>query len=231
MNLKPYFIAQGSENLGPFTIDQLRERGISPNTEVWADGMEEWQPAYKVTELQTLFEGIDTSVYAAETIAEDEDCNTLGSSFLPALGHAFYTIIYFLFVIPFDLWRKAIIRLAKQKRDRSLRIMGIKTEWPFLSFIKRFIFEFLFDFLIFLSYFVGLIIAIISYIKWLSDLHHIHPNFFEYILVLLGFLVPIYYFPVTISIIRDLFQILLLPIRKLISWFHKPAQYLDLNVK
>ncbi|MBR5687811.1 MAG: DUF4339 domain-containing protein [Prevotella sp.] len=227
-----YFIAQGSENLGPFTIDQLRERGISPDTEVWTDGMEEWQPAYKVTELQTLFEGIDTSVYAAEAIAADEDSNSLGSSFLPALGHAFYTIIYLLFVLPFDLWRKAIIRLAKQKRDRSLRIMGIKTEWPLLSFIKRYIFEFLFDFVIFLSYFVGLIIAIISYTKWISDIpEYLQPNFFDYIKALLFILLPFYNLPVFISLFRDICQISLLPIRKLISWFRKPAQYYDLKVK
>ena len=40
-----------------------------------------------------------------------------------------------------------------------------------------------------------------------------------------------YYIPYIVSLIRDLFRILLLPLAKFLSWISKPAQYLDLKIE
>jgi hypothetical protein len=40
-----------------------------------------------------------------------------------------------------------------------------------------------------------------------------------------------YFTPVFCFIFHDLFVIVLLPIRKLIDWFKKPAQHMDLDIK
>ena len=143
----------------------------------------------------------------------------LKTHFVPALIHALYSIVYFLFIIPFDMWVKAIERLALQKENGSLQLSRISSPWPFLSFLKALLLEFLFDFLIFIWYAVGLIIAIITLIKTGSVTAF-----------LLG-VVSTYYAPVTFTIARDFFQLCLLPIRKFISWCRKPAQYFDLNMQ
>jgi len=40
-----YYIVENNQQAGPFTVDQLAERGISADTSVWTDGMTSWVPA------------------------------------------------------------------------------------------------------------------------------------------------------------------------------------------
>jgi TM2 domain-containing membrane protein YozV len=49
-----YYIAAGSVQQGPFTVEQLRSLGLRPDTLVWGEGMPQWQPANLVGELQPL---------------------------------------------------------------------------------------------------------------------------------------------------------------------------------
>ncbi|MBG0780794.1 MAG: toxin-antitoxin system YwqK family antitoxin [Bacteroidales bacterium] len=61
-----------------------------------------------------------------------------------ALLHFLYNFfVYFIFIVPFDLWKKATIRLANQKEKGGLNISKITSLWPFLSFLKAFILFFL----------------------------------------------------------------------------------------
>ncbi|MDE7396226.1 MAG: CD225/dispanin family protein [Muribaculum sp.] len=53
-----YYIAEGTTPVGPFEIDELVNRGISPDTLVWAAGMTDWKPAHTIDELQGLFEPV-----------------------------------------------------------------------------------------------------------------------------------------------------------------------------
>lgn len=126
--------------------------------------------------------------------------------------------VYFLFILPFDLWQKAVIRLSEQKEKGSLEIKKINSSWPFLSFLKSFLIEFIFDGLIFFSYIIGIVMAIMNIINNDGEVS-------TSALIIIGS----YYHPVALSVIRDIFQILILPFRKLINWFNKPPQYLDLN--
>lgn len=50
-----YYIVENNQQAGPFTLDQLAAKGISPETNVWTDGMANWAPASQVSELQALF--------------------------------------------------------------------------------------------------------------------------------------------------------------------------------
>lgn len=145
--------------------------------------------------------------------------NKLAESLVPALIHALYSIVYLLFVIPFDLWSKAVVRLAEQREKGSLRIASINSPWPFFSLIKTLLIEFLFDFFIFLSYFVGILMAIVVMFN--------DGGFLGFVATLVG----AYYVPVGLSLARDFFQLLLLPFAKFLSWCRKPAQYMDLNVQ
>jgi hypothetical protein len=53
--MKTYFINNGNENGGPFTIEELKLQAISKGTLVWCSGMDEWKYAEQIEELQFLF--------------------------------------------------------------------------------------------------------------------------------------------------------------------------------
>ncbi|MFV0365762.1 MAG: CD225/dispanin family protein [Mangrovibacterium sp.] len=51
-----YFYTKGGENFGPFSVEQLREEGIAPDTRVWYAGLSDWTPANELEELKVLFQ-------------------------------------------------------------------------------------------------------------------------------------------------------------------------------
>lgn len=52
-----YYVVEAGQQAGPFTIEQLRDRGVRPDTLVWREGMAQWMPAGSVAELGALFAG------------------------------------------------------------------------------------------------------------------------------------------------------------------------------
>lgn len=137
-----------------------------------------------------------------------------------ALLHFLYNFfVYFIFIVPFDLWKKATIRLANQKEKGGLNISKITSLWPFLSFLKAFILDFLIDGLTFFLYVLGLILGIAAWI--------ISGEISSFFAVIVG----VYFSPIVLSLLRDLIQLLVLPFKKFLSWASKPAQYMDLEIK
>ena len=53
--MRYYFIKDGDNELGPFTVKQLKSRSIKKITLVWFAGLEEWTHAGQVFELKELF--------------------------------------------------------------------------------------------------------------------------------------------------------------------------------
>ena len=137
-----------------------------------------------------------------------------------ALIHfSFNFFIYFIYIVPFDLWKKATVRLANQRESGGLKISKIISLWPFLSFLKAFILDFLLDGVIFISYILAPIIGIYSWIE--------SGDFTAFMGVIAGG----YFTPVGLSLVRDILQLLTLPFKKFLSWAAKPAQYMDLEIK
>lgn len=57
-----YFIIDNNgQQAGPFSQDQLVQKAISPETLVWKQGMADWTPAWKVEELRTVLEAVETN--------------------------------------------------------------------------------------------------------------------------------------------------------------------------
>jgi hypothetical protein len=50
-----YFIKDGDNELGPFTVRQLKRKSITKDTPVWFAGLGEWTTAAQVYELRELF--------------------------------------------------------------------------------------------------------------------------------------------------------------------------------
>ena len=53
--MNKYYLHNGSDNIGPFTIDELKQNKITPTTPIWCEGMEDWKDAGSVEELKVLF--------------------------------------------------------------------------------------------------------------------------------------------------------------------------------
>ena len=62
-----YFIIENGQQVGPMTIVQLAERHITSETLVWAEGMPDWQPAWKVGEIRYILEGNHATAENAAT--------------------------------------------------------------------------------------------------------------------------------------------------------------------
>lgn len=55
--MKKFFIIINDVQQGPFTLEELRLRGITSDTLVWAEGMTDWTPAWQVDDLKPLLYG------------------------------------------------------------------------------------------------------------------------------------------------------------------------------
>lgn len=53
-----FIIDRNGQQAGPFSFDQLVQKGISPETLVWKQGMADWAPAWKVEDLRAVLEAI-----------------------------------------------------------------------------------------------------------------------------------------------------------------------------
>ena len=53
--MQKYFYTDGTNNFGPFTLEELRLKNITRETNVWFQGMSTWEPAGNVPELNDLF--------------------------------------------------------------------------------------------------------------------------------------------------------------------------------
>lgn len=160
---------------------------------------------------------METSFTTPENNGNESLWQQIGDAFI----HLLYRLVYFLFILPFGLWKNAVIRMSNQRRSGALDVTTIHTDWPFLSWLKRFIFEFLFDALTIISWIVGIIAVIIT----AADSYNF-SIFGNIIIPLYGFyLAPLYF-----SILRDCTTIfIILPMRWMISFFRRPAKTYDLT--
>lgn len=56
-----FIIDRNGQQAGPFSFDQLVQKGISPETLVWKQGMADWTPAWKVEELRAVLEAAEAN--------------------------------------------------------------------------------------------------------------------------------------------------------------------------
>ena len=61
-----FIIDRNGQQAGPFSFDQLVQKGISPETLVWKQGMADWTPAWKVEDLRAVLEAIRANQQQAQ---------------------------------------------------------------------------------------------------------------------------------------------------------------------
>ena len=50
-----YYLHDGLENKGPFSIEELKNQQIKKSTPIWKEGMEDWKNAADLSELEEIF--------------------------------------------------------------------------------------------------------------------------------------------------------------------------------
>ena len=53
--MKKYYLHNGTEQDGPFSIEELTAKNIKKNTEIWYEGLSDWTTAEKIEDLKVLF--------------------------------------------------------------------------------------------------------------------------------------------------------------------------------
>jgi hypothetical protein len=53
--MKKYYLHNGTEQTGPFDIEELKANNIKKETPIWYEGLSEWTTAGKIEELEILF--------------------------------------------------------------------------------------------------------------------------------------------------------------------------------
>ncbi|MDE6277756.1 MAG: CD225/dispanin family protein [Muribaculaceae bacterium] len=66
-----FWIYQDGAQKGPFTILELFEMNVTPQTPVWFEGLDKWRPASEIDSLQALLRG-DRTPYEADAASEGE---------------------------------------------------------------------------------------------------------------------------------------------------------------
>ncbi|MGB4205819.1 MAG: CD225/dispanin family protein [Bacteroidales bacterium] len=56
--MKKYYYSDGTNQFGPFTLEELRNKNITRETLVWFPELSRWKPAGTIPELATIFEPV-----------------------------------------------------------------------------------------------------------------------------------------------------------------------------
>lgn len=148
--------------------------------------------------------------------------NNFTQQLVDALLHVLITIGRVL-LLPLNLWVKSTSTLVGQKQRDFFDMNTIDTPWPYLTWAKRWIIDFSFDAAVLLIYPIGIIVSIWGFIEFFKL--GFGAAMEEFVISLIVF----YFMPLVIACVRDCVVFSLLPLNKIIDWFKKPAQWLEIK--
>jgi hypothetical protein len=59
--MKKYFYSNEQGELGPVTLEELKQKDITLKTLIWHEGLDDWKEAESIDELKEIFELLDDS--------------------------------------------------------------------------------------------------------------------------------------------------------------------------
>lgn len=133
-----YYIHENGQQLGPFTTEELKARGITDETPIWREGMAQWKKAKDVPELTPLFTMPSPPPYSDNTtnMQPTEPCpenhlvisifSTVVTFFCCGLPIGIIALIYALEVE--NCWKKG-------KYDKALSNARNAKTWSIVSII------------------------------------------------------------------------------------------------
>ena len=72
-NNMEYYISVNNDKRGPYSISELKARGISSETLVMADGTEQWIPAWQIEELRPIIKNQVPDYQDPQSTAQNTD--------------------------------------------------------------------------------------------------------------------------------------------------------------
>lgn len=54
--MKEYYFHDGSNQYGPFSIEELKQQKINPDTSIWNNKVTDWKKASQIEELSDIFQ-------------------------------------------------------------------------------------------------------------------------------------------------------------------------------
>jgi len=84
--MKKYFFFDGTNQHGPFTLEELRAYNITPQTSVWFDSIPQWKPAGEIPELQVLFNNTAAAPGSAPAVSAQGDWNSVDFYYMDGSG-------------------------------------------------------------------------------------------------------------------------------------------------
>lgn len=117
--MKKYFMHNGTQNTGPFSLEELKKHEITNLTPIWYEGLEEWTTAAQVEELQSLL--IKVPIPPKSTVKQDR--TTLSKVRLKGLNGKFLIVglSVFLFLI------FIVLKLIQNERQAFIETENQKT--------------------------------------------------------------------------------------------------------
>lgn len=124
--MKKYFLHNGTENSGPFDLDELKSKSITKTTPVWYEGMENWKYAGEIAELSSVFavvpppiSSFKTATTTLKTEPIKEPRKILGLS-----KTSFFSILLVLVILVGINY----LNTVQEKRSEDLELRNHKTE-------------------------------------------------------------------------------------------------------
>ena len=124
--MKKYFLHNGTENSGPFDLDELKTMSITKTTPVWYEGMENWKYAGEIPELSSVFAVVPPPISsfkiplptpkAAKNKAPRKIIGLSKTSFFTILG----TLVILIGI--------SVLNTIQEKRSQELELKNHKTE-------------------------------------------------------------------------------------------------------
>ena len=76
-NMKKYFYSNGQDKEGPVTLEELKQKDITPQTLIWFEGLNDWKEAESVDELKEIFELSPPSIEKENHTSDTAEANEL----------------------------------------------------------------------------------------------------------------------------------------------------------
>lgn len=138
--MKKYYLHIGTENSGPFDLEELKIKRITKKTPVWFEGLENWKYAEDIEELKSVFvvmpppiqsfkiqQPIPKTEEKIQKVVKEEEEEEEEINDLKILGlnkNVFFIVLTFFLLLIATL----IFNFYQEKRDRELNQRNHKTE-------------------------------------------------------------------------------------------------------
>lgn len=124
--MKKYYLHNGTENSGPFDLEELKTKEVTKTTPVWFDGMDNWKTAGEIPELTRLFIAVPPPItsFSAPPPTPKKEKKGTERKILGLSRNTFLIVFGLLSLTTATL----VFNTIQENRSRELKIKNHKTE-------------------------------------------------------------------------------------------------------